>query len=102
MLTLKIHNLIIGYLSFYNNEFVFKYSKDFKNQNKYNKIIGFPNLNKIYKSKELFPFFVVRIPGLKQPVIKEIIEKENIDVNNKMELLKRFGYQCITNPYILE
>jgi hypothetical protein len=58
-------------------------------------------LTKVYRKDSLWPFFLVRIPGLKQPAIKEIIEKENIDTENEVELLKRFGQKSISNPYEL-
>ena len=60
-----------------------------------------PDLDKVYKKETLWPFFLVRIPGLKQPAIKEIIEKENIDSQNEAALLKRFGKHSISNPYEL-
>lgn len=81
-------------------EWTFKYSDEFKIQNEYHKIIGFPELDEEYKSNDLWPFFRIRIPGLKQPAIREIIEKENIQTN-EFELLKRFGKKTISNPYEL-
>ncbi len=97
---LKLENLVIGYLSCKNGEWTFKYSEEFKNQNDYHKIIGFPELDEEYKSNDLWPFFRIRIPGLKQPAIREIIEIENIQTN-EYELLKRFGKKTISNPYEL-
>jgi len=100
--TLKIDSLNVGYLEHKNGERVFNYSDEFKQQRKYRRLIGFSNLNKEYVSNELWPFFKIRIPGLKQPMIREIIEKEKLDNQNEAALLKRFGYQIMTNPYILE
>lgn len=99
-MVLKLENLVIGYLSCKNGEWTFKYSEEFKNQNDYHKIIGFPELDEEYKSNDLWPFFRIRIPGLKQPAIREIIEIENIQTN-EYELLKRFGKKTISNPYEL-
>jgi len=42
------------------------------------------------------------IPGLKQPKIQEILEEENIDKNDEVALLYRFGRRTTSNPYILE
>ena len=67
----------------------------------YNRIIGFPDLDKTYKSELLWPFFQVRIPGLKQPAIQEILKNEKIDEFNEVQLLKRFGKKIIANPYEL-
>ena len=99
---LSVDKIEIGILSSKEGEWWFKYSDEFKKfEDKYNRIIGFPDLNKIYKSKFLWPFFKIRIPGLKQPAIREIIAKENIDDSNEAALLKRFGKKTIANQYEL-
>lgn len=100
IMTLKLNDLVIGYLSCTNDEWSFVYSEEFRNQNKFHSIVGFSNLEEEYKSKDLWPFFRIRIPGLKQPAIMEIVKKENIE-NNEYELLKRFGRTSISNPYEL-
>lgn len=97
----RLDNIDIGYLEYSNNKWKFTYSNEFKSQDKYHRIVGFSNLNKTYESDFLWPFFKVRIPGLKQPLIQEIIEKEKIDRNNEVDLLKRFGKNNISNPYKL-
>lgn len=99
---LNIDQLTIGYLSYKEGEWTFSYSADFRNQNDYRRLTGFSDLNKVYKADELWPFFKVRIPGLKQPMIQEILSKENLSENNEAALLKRFGRKTSTNPYILE
>jgi HipA-like protein len=84
-------------------EWYYKYADDFKSHSEeYNRIVGFPDLDKTYKSDSLWPFFQIRIPGLKQPAIQEILEKEKIDQANEVALLKRFGKKTISNPYELE
>lgn len=101
--TLKIDNVEVGILRCVDSVWEFNYSEEFKNdyQQDYNRIAGFPELDKVYKKESLWPFFLVRIPGLKQPAIKEIIIKENIDTENEAALLKRFGQHSIANPYEL-
>lgn len=99
-MTLKLDDLVIGYLTCTKGEWSFKYSEEFQNQKQFHSIVGFPKLDIEYKSHELWPFFQIRIPGLKQPSIIETIEKENIK-NNEFELLKRFGRKSISNPYEL-
>lgn len=100
--TLKIKDLIIGYLSVEEGLWNFKYSDEFKDQTKYARLTGFSDLNKIYKAKVLWPFFKIRIPGLKQPMIKDIIASEKLDAQNEAVLLRRFGKKSMANPYILE
>lgn len=98
---LKVDNIEVGLLYCENGEWFFKYSEEFKKHLDYNRIVGFPDLNKVYKSEELWPFFQIRIPGLKQPAIQEILKKENIDESDEVKLLKRFGRKSISNPYEL-
>lgn len=93
--------LIIGKLSVKNGVWEFKYSESFKNQDVIQKIIDFPDTEKIYSSESLWPFFAHRIPGLAQPGVKRIIEEENIDRHNEVDLLKRFGHKSIANPFEL-
>jgi HipA-like protein len=99
---LKVDGINIGMLYCETGAWYFKYTDDFKKHaEEYNLITGFPDLSKTYQSDSLWPFFQIRIPGLKQPAIQEILEKEKIDKSNEVALLKRFGYKTITNPYQL-
>jgi len=99
---LKIENLVIGYLTVEDSKWVFKYSEEFKTQDKYARLTGFSDLNKIYMSEVLWPFFKIRIPGLKQPMIKDIIRSEELDSENEVQLLRRFGEFSRSNPYVLK
>lgn len=99
---LMVDDISIGTLHCQKGEWFFKYTDDFKKHTGgYNRITGFPDLNKTYQSDMLWPFFQVRIPGLKQPAIQEILEEEKIDKANEVALLKRFGRKTITDPYEL-
>ena len=98
---LKVDDIVIGTLHCENGIWEFKYSEEFKKQKDYNLITGFPDLNKVYREKTLWPFFRIRIPGLKQPAVQEIIKKEQINQENEVSLLKRFGQKTISNPYEL-
>jgi len=99
---LMVDGIRIGILYCEKGNWFFKYTDDFKNHSdEYNRIIGFPDLNKTYQSDTLWPFFQIRIPGLKQPAVQEILAKEKIDKANEVALLKRFGHKTISNPYEL-
>ena len=99
---LTVDNIRIGMLYCDKGDWYFKYTEDFKDHsNEYNRIVGFPDLNKTYKSETLWPFFQIRIPGLKQPAIQESLENEKINKENEAALLKRFGQKSISNPYKL-
>lgn len=100
--TLMVDNIHVGILYCKAGEWFFKYTEDFKKHaSEYNSITGFPDLDKTYKSEVLWPFFQIRIPGLKQPAVQEILQKEKIDKDNEAALLKRFGQYTIANPYEL-
>ncbi|MEE3484345.1 MAG: HipA N-terminal domain-containing protein [Bacteroidales bacterium] len=89
---LSYRKLPIGILSYSNNEWHFAYSDEFKSQDKIPYIINFPNKEKEYKSKELWPFFSSRIPSR----INTVDEKYSM-----VELLDKYGYKVITNPFVL-
>ena len=99
---LKIDDVLIGDLSFNNSIWTFIYSNQFKNQTKYHRLVGFPDLDKEYKSDVLWPFFKTRIPGLRQPSVLEILERKKISRSDESKLLKLFGKFSPTNPFILE
>ena len=93
--------LEIGTLTFKDDEWVFRYSDEFKRQAEIQPVIDFPDITKTYRSDELWPFFLSRIPGLRQPAVKELLYKENINVDDEAALLKRFGKTSITSPFTL-
>lgn len=92
----------IGTLTYFQGEWTFEYSVMFKNQDRIKPLTDFPDKNKTYKSEELWPFFASRIPSVKRPSIKDILQKENISQDNVVKLLERFGKQTATNPFHLK
>ncbi len=100
--TLLYNALAVGELSFNGEKWVFQYTKMFQTQDTIAPIPSFPEKSKIYISEELWPFFQARIPSIKQPKIRAIIEKENIKENDIIGLLKLFGARSINNPFVLQ
>ena len=99
---LMVDGITIGHLSHQGDTWVFLYSQEFKSRSQeYHAIVGFPHLDRVYESKNLWPFFLIRIPGLKQPAVQEVLKKESINANSEVDLLKRFGRKSIANPYEL-
>lgn len=92
----------IGELSLIDGVWTFQYTEEFKQQNKLTPIIDFSDINKVYTATQLFPYFSFRIPSVGRPQIKKVIEKEKIDSNNTVELLKHFGQRTIVNPFHLQ
>jgi HipA-like protein len=96
---LLYEKLLIGSLMYDGKNWSFKYSDEFKNDIRVNTIIDFPDIEKEYIIKELWPFNATRIPSLNQPYQLKKIQKANIDENDSVELLKLFGNDTITNPF---
>lgn len=96
------NSLLIGILSLDQSVWTFEYAEDFKIQDEIKPLPDFPDIDKVYNSDELYPFFIQRIPSLSQPKVEETIQKEHIDRTNLVELLKRFGKISINNPYKLK
>lgn len=99
---LTYKELTVGHLRHEKGKWFFEYAEEFKNQDKVSTLIDFPNKDKKYEETHLWPFFSHRIPGLSQPQVQQIIQKENIDVNNEIDLLRRFGKKTISNPFELQ
>ena len=98
---LKYNNHLIGTLKYVDNEWSFYYSDWFKNQNEFRHLLEFPNKDKEYKTKELWPFFSNSIPSIKQPKMQVYLEKNSNKVNT-VDLLEKFGTYSVNNPYKLE
>ncbi len=100
---LHLGDLPVGELSCKAGVWTFYYTVQFQQAaDQYHPIVGFPDLNKVYRSTSLWPFFLVRIPGLRQPAVREIMEEEKIDSSNEVALLKRFGRRTLANPFLLD
>ncbi len=98
---LKYGKQVIGVLSYENNQWTFKYSDEFRKNQAINPIIDFPDPDKVYTNKQLWPFFASRIPSLNQSFQFRKIDKANIKQDDSVGLLRLFGNETITNPFRL-
>lgn len=98
---LQDRDLEVGRLWLHDGKWHFEYTDAFRRKKDIYPITNFPRLDKHYESEALWPFFAIRIPGLKQPAIQRILRDENIDARNEAQLLKRFGETTIANPFTL-
>ncbi len=92
---LELDNILVGVLYQEGEVWNFEYSDQFKNQDKYNPIVNFPDKNKKYVSKVLWPFFTSRIPGKGQLKLRK---EDNCDIN---VLLQKYGEKSATNPFLM-
>ena len=94
------HTLDVGRLSLREGTWHFEYTDAFRHRKNIRPIVNFPHLDKHYESDTLWPFFVIRIPGLKQPAVQREIKEQELDERNEAQLLKHFGKTSIANPFI--
>lgn len=93
---LKYNDLTIGELSFENGFWIFEYSVDFQNQHKITPLINFPQKDKKYQAKDLWPFFASRVPSNAQ-----LMKTGGKDDDDLIMMLKKYGRHSITNPFEL-
>lgn len=96
-----LDGLEVGRLRLEGKEWVFNYSDAFRQQDKIKPIVDFPSVDREYRSADLWPFFLLRIPSLKQPAVQEFLREENVGVPSAAMLLKRFGKRSAANPFEL-
>ncbi|MEL6636047.1 MAG: HipA N-terminal domain-containing protein [Bacteroidota bacterium] len=99
---LQYRHLLVGILKIEDGIWSFQYSDDFKKQSKLKPLPDFPNVDKVYESEELYPFFLHRIPSTKQPKVQKEIAAHNIEATNTADLLRLFGTESISNPFRLQ
>ena len=80
---LMLGDLLVGVLLYEDGTWSFTYSDEYKAQDKLDPLVNFPNLDQVYKSDQLWPFFASRLPGVSE--LKEK-EGESMDV---LSLLKK-------------
>ena len=98
---LMLGQVHVGVLTFSDGQWRFEYSDDFRRDAGLRPLVSFPDKSAVYESDELWPFFAMRVPSLKQPAIQEQIARERIDRADRVALLRRFGGRTIANPYRL-
>src|SRR5258707_124673 len=83
---LFFEDLLIGTLSVADSHWKFEYSSEFKKHDELRPLIDFPDVDKIYESKELWQFFVMRIPSPEQAEVEEILKREHIREDDAVSL----------------
>lgn len=103
---LQYEDLLVATLRTAGNGWEFEYSPAFRSQvdqpNGIQPLIEFPDVGKIYKADELWPFFMARIPSPAQPQVRDRIRELRIDERDAVRLLREFGERSITNPFKLK
>lgn len=98
---LTYEDITIGTLVLQDGIWTFHYTAEFREQKDLRPIVEFPDTERTYRSTDLWPFFLMRIPSTKQEAIQKITAQEEIDITDQVQLLSRFGKETIANPYRL-
>jgi hypothetical protein len=78
-----------------------EYTAQFKAQTRLLPIVCFPDVNKVYRSGKLWPFFSVRIPSIARPEVQRTVREEHLDYDNVAAMLRRFGRKSVADPFEL-
>ncbi|WP_066384762.1 HIRAN domain-containing protein, partial [Anabaena sp. CA = ATCC 33047] len=94
----------IGRLTFDGNEYQYLYTKgalEARTKYQFQPLLSFPDLNKVYKSAELFPLFSNRLMRRSRPDYKNYIECLNIPEgeDDPVAILSRSGGRKVTDNF---
>ena len=98
---LRYRQLPVGHLTLDHGRWRFAYTDEFRQSESLRPITEFPDLDRTYESDELWPFFFMRIPSSRQGAVEEFVRKEQIDSDDEVQLLRRFGRRTSANPFEL-
>ena len=92
----------IGRLAKDGDVYVFRYDEEFLRRKDVPTLPDFPVPTKVYRSSDLWPFFMARLPAQQRPDVQAVMEKEGISPDNAIEVLGRLGRKSVSSPYELE
>jgi len=95
---------LVGTHSQEDGEFVFRYDPSFVKAGGLPPISEFPQVDREYRSKDLWAFFEARLPPVDRKDIKELLEhgEGRIAPGDILRVLGRVSKRTIANPYELE
>ena len=93
---------LVGTLTCERGEWTFCYDSGYAEDATAPAISAFPDKGKIYRSRDLWPFFYVRLPPLEREDIKEIVQREGLKEKDKLRLLGFLSRRAITSPFEFE
>jgi HipA-like protein len=99
---LSLGVLHVGTLHREGDGWVFNYSASFARQRMVAPIVNFPVVGREYRSKELWPFFALRIPSVTQANVQAFLRRQGRTEADAADLMQEFGRRSIANPFVLE
>jgi len=98
----KGNKVLIGELAKNNTEYIFKYTPEETDEPEgFIKVPTFKDIDRVYKSKDLFLFFANRVYDKSRPDLPQILERYGLSEYNEWELLKATRGRLMTDAYEL-
>ena len=88
----------VGELSFDGTAWSFKYAEEYKQRPDLRPLEGFDELDRVYRSSVLFPFFAVRIPDVEREDVRRKLEADRVRDPEPADLLRIFGRRVVSSP----
>lgn len=96
------NEVLIGVLTNETGAYVFRYDERYAARADYPALAAFPDKQREYRSRDLWPFFDVRLPPLKRADVQRVIRDRKIDEGDTLRLLAELGRRTIATPYELK
>ena len=93
--------VLVGTLRRDDEDFVFEYAKEFAKSG-LPLLPDFPKTDVVYRSPDLWPFFLARLPPVDRPDVQAEIARRNLETDDTLKLLGSLGRTAISSPYELE
>jgi len=88
----------VAELSRQQGRYLFRYLETFKRKG-LTPFPGLPDIDEVYESAELFPYFEERIPDTTVPAIRNWISRKGLAIDDKLTLLTELGRTVATDSY---
>lgn len=92
----------VGTLTVEGDEFVFVYDTEFATNPTVRPLVGFSQLDKVYRSNELWPFFKTRIPPVDRDDVRVQLQQSNVEASDTLRVLGTVARAAIASPYVFE
>jgi len=91
-------SVTVGELRFDGEAWTFVYDDEYKRRRDLRPIEGFDDLERVYRSSALFPFFAVRIPDVHRPDVIRVLAKARLKYPEQADMLRLFGRSVVSSP----
>ena len=93
-----VEPVTVGHLRFDGTIWSFEYDDAYKDRVDLRPIEGFDDVDRVYQSSALFPFFAVRVPDLDRSDVRQRLDEDRIHDPELTDMLRLFGRRAISSP----